>query len=43
VTANDQRLDPKLVPTHKSAYDYAMFSRKRPARASLKAGTRDGD
>jgi len=36
VTANDQRLDPKLIPTHKSAYDYAMFSRTRPARASLK-------
>ena len=39
VTANDQRLDPKLMPTHKSAYDYAMFSRTRPARASL--GGRD--
>lgn len=35
VTANDQRLDPNLMPTHKSAYDYAMFSKKRPARASL--------
>jgi gluconate 2-dehydrogenase gamma chain len=35
VTANDQRLDPRLTPTHRSAYDHAMFSRKRPARASL--------
>jgi gluconate 2-dehydrogenase gamma chain len=34
VTANEQRLDPRLTPTHRSAYDYAMFSRKRPARAS---------
>jgi len=43
VTANDQRLDPKLIPTHKSAYDYAMFSRTRPGRASLEGGTRHGD
>ena len=35
VTANDQRLDPQLVPIHRSAYDYAMFSGKKPARASL--------
>jgi gluconate 2-dehydrogenase gamma chain len=35
VTANEQRLDPRLTPTHRSAYDYAMFSRKRPARASV--------
>ena len=35
VTANDQRLDPNLMPTHKSAYDYAMFSKTRP-RASVK-------
>ena len=34
VTTNEQRLDPRLTPTHRSAYDYAMFSRKRPARAS---------
>ena len=43
VTANDQRLDPNLMPTHKSAYDYAMFSKTRPARASLDAGKGDGD
>ncbi len=43
VTANDQRLDPNLVPTHKSAYDYAMFSKTRPARASLEPGTGHGD
>lgn len=35
VTANEQRLDPRLAPTHRSAYDYAMFSKKRPARASV--------
>jgi gluconate 2-dehydrogenase gamma chain len=35
VTADDQRLDPNLTPTHKSAYDYAMFSKTRPARASV--------
>ncbi len=35
VTANEQRLDPRLTPTHRSAYEHAMFSRKRPARASL--------
>ena len=29
-TANDQRLDSRLMPTHRSAYDYAMFSRKKP-------------
>ena len=43
VTANDQRLDPNLMPTHRSAYDYAMFSKTRPARASLKPGTGHGD
>jgi len=35
VTPNEQRLDPRLTPTHRSAYEHAMFSRKRPARASL--------
>jgi gluconate 2-dehydrogenase gamma chain len=35
VSANDQRLDPNLKPTHKSAYDEPMFLNKRPARASL--------
>ena len=35
VTPNEQRLDPRLMPTHRSAYEHAMFSRKRPARASL--------
>ena len=39
VTGTDQRLDANLMPTHKSAYDYAMFSKKQPARASL--GGRD--
>jgi gluconate 2-dehydrogenase gamma chain len=35
VTTSEQQLDPRLTPTHRSAYDYAMFSRKRPARASV--------
>ena len=35
VTPNEQRLDPQLTPTHRSAYEYAMFSRRRPGRASL--------
>jgi gluconate 2-dehydrogenase gamma chain len=33
VTANDQRLDPRMTRTRRSAYDYAMFSKRRPARA----------
>jgi gluconate 2-dehydrogenase gamma chain len=33
VTPNDQRLGVRPAPTHRSAYDHAMFSRKRPARA----------
>ena len=35
VTSNEQRLEPRLTPTHRSAYDYAMFSKKRPARSSV--------
>jgi gluconate 2-dehydrogenase gamma chain len=38
VGPSDQRLDPRLTPTHRSAYDNAMFSRNRPARASLEHG-----
>jgi gluconate 2-dehydrogenase gamma chain len=33
VTAEQQNLDAKVVPTRMSAYDYTMFSRRRPARA----------
>jgi hypothetical protein len=29
-TANDQRMDVSPVPTHMSAYDFSMFSRKKP-------------
>jgi gluconate 2-dehydrogenase gamma chain len=43
VGASDQRLDPRLKPTHRSAYDHDMFSRKRPARASLEQGMSHGD
>ena len=32
-TANEQRLDAGPAPTHMSAYDYTMFSKKKPARA----------
>ena len=35
VSADDQRLGGRPAPTHKSAYDYPMFSGKRPARASV--------
>lgn len=38
VTADQQRLDARVAPTHRSAYDYAMFSRKKPARASVDGG-----
>jgi len=30
VSAADQRLDPRLARAHRSAYDHAMFSGKRP-------------
>jgi gluconate 2-dehydrogenase gamma chain len=40
VAAADQRMTPQPVPLHRSAYDHAMFSKKRPARASLGAGDR---
>ena len=44
VTPDEQRLDAQVPPTHRSAYDYAMFSGKKPARASLDAGKmRHGD
>lgn len=33
VNANEQRLDPRLTPIRRSAYDYAMFSKRRPGRA----------
>jgi len=32
VTAEQQNLDAKTAPTHMSAYDYAMFSRRKPGR-----------
>jgi gluconate 2-dehydrogenase gamma chain len=39
----EQKLDPRLMPTHKSAYDHAMFSRRKPARASLEQQVSHGD
>ena len=33
VTGEQQNLDVRPAPTHMSAYDYAMFSRRKPARA----------
>jgi gluconate 2-dehydrogenase gamma chain len=39
VAPAEQRLDPGLTPTHRSAYDHAMFTKKKPARASVE---RDG-
>jgi gluconate 2-dehydrogenase gamma chain len=38
VTANDQRLNARPMPTHRSAYDHAMFSKRRPARARRAEG-----
>jgi gluconate 2-dehydrogenase gamma chain len=38
VSAAEQRLNPRLTPTHRSAYDHSMFSGKRPARASVRRG-----
>jgi gluconate 2-dehydrogenase gamma chain len=38
VSESDQRLDPRLTPTRKSAYDEPMFSNRRPARASRSDG-----
>src|SRR5204862_7612551 len=35
VTADQQRLGEKLSPTHMSAYDYTMFSRRPPSRAGV--------
>ena len=35
VTADQQRLGEKPSPTHMSAYDYTMFSGRRPARAGV--------
>ena len=45
VTPDQQRLDAHLTPTHRSAYDHAMFSTKKPARASLdrRGGPGHGD
>jgi gluconate 2-dehydrogenase gamma chain len=38
VTPDDQRLGARPAPTHRSAYDHAMFSRRRPARAQRVEG-----
>ena len=37
VTPEQQNLDAKVAPTHMSAYDYTMFSGRKPARAGLDA------
>jgi gluconate 2-dehydrogenase gamma chain len=37
-TPNEQRLDAAPAATHMSAYDYTMFSKKRPARARADHG-----
>ncbi len=43
VSVNDQRLDPRLMPIHRSAYGFAMFSRKLPTRASIAGEMSLGD
>lgn len=35
VTPDEQRMDQRPKPLHMSAYDYAMFRTRRPARASV--------
>ena len=42
VTAEEQGLNAHPSPTHMSAYDYRMFSERRPARASLGSGDHGG-
>ena len=43
VTADQQRLDARPAATHMSAYEYSMFSGRKPARASLNQGGHHGD
>jgi gluconate 2-dehydrogenase gamma chain len=44
VTAEEQALNARPAPTHMSAYDYRMFSGRRPARAALdEKGGHHGD
>src|SRR5499426_327519 len=44
VTTDEQRLDARPAPTHMSAYDYRMFSGRRPSRAALdQEGGHHGD
>ena len=38
VTSDEQKLNARPAPTHMSAYEYRMFSGRRPARAALDAG-----
>ena len=35
VTPNEQRLDARMKPTHRSAYDHTMFSTHKPSRARM--------
>jgi gluconate 2-dehydrogenase gamma chain len=42
VTPDEQRLDQRPRQLHMSAYDYAMFRTRRPARAGLDAPAKDG-
>lgn len=43
VASGDQQLTSKPAPNHRSAYDHAMFSKKKPARASRRTRQSDGD
>jgi gluconate 2-dehydrogenase gamma chain len=40
VTSDEQKLNARPSPTHMSAYDYRMFSGRRPGRAALDRGDR---
>jgi gluconate 2-dehydrogenase gamma chain len=35
VSAGDQRIDARPSPTHRSAYDHAMFAKRPPSRATI--------
>jgi gluconate 2-dehydrogenase gamma chain len=38
VTSDEQKLNARPAPTHMSAYEYRMFSGRRPARAAVDGG-----
>ncbi len=43
VSADEQRLKAPVAPNHRSAYDFAMFSKSKPAAANESGGHSHGD